>query len=72
MNRIAAVTVVALMGVGSIAFAQDLAYASEGRLSIHSVGDTITQIDHVDGIQYADTYQVTADHTLTLVSRHAI
>jgi hypothetical protein len=72
MTRIATLALVALMGAGTIAFATDLSHASEGRLSIHSVGDTVSQVDLVHGERVAETYRVQPDHTLTLVARTPI
>ncbi|MCY1669141.1 hypothetical protein [Rhizobium sp. SL86] len=72
MKRVAALALVALLGAGTIAFATELSHASEGRLSIHSVGDTVSQVDVVHGERVAETYRVKPDHTLTLVARTPI
>ncbi len=72
MTRIATLALVALLGAGTIAFATDLSHASEGRLSIHSVGDVVSQVDLENGQRVAETFRVQPDHTLALVARTPI
>jgi hypothetical protein len=72
MKRILVTCAVALLGAGTLAFAQDLHHASEGRLSIGSVGSTVQQVSVENGARYSELYRVKPDHTLTLVSRTAL
>lgn len=72
MKTILIACTAALLGASTFAFAEELHNASEGRLSINSVGSTVTQLAETNGQRFSDTYQVTPDHTLTLVSRSAV
>lgn len=72
MKRIIAACTIALLGAATIAFAQDLHHASEGRLSIGAIGSTVQQVSEENGARYSEVYRVTPDHTLTLVSRSAL
>ncbi|WP_137130155.1 hypothetical protein [Rhizobium sp. FY34] len=72
MKTILIACTAALLGASTLAFAEELHHASEGRLSINSVGSTVTQLTEANGQRFSDTYRVTPDHTLTLVSRNAV
>ncbi|SIQ56310.1 hypothetical protein SAMN05880590_105166 [Rhizobium sp. RU35A] len=72
MKRVIAFTFAALIGASTVVFAEDLRHAANGRLSIHSVGDWVSQ-DVIDqGHAYVEHYQVQADHTLKLMDRQPI
>jgi hypothetical protein len=72
MKKVLIACTAALLGASTLAFAQELHHASEGRLSINAVGTTITQTSEANGHRFSDTYQVTPDHTLTLISRSPV
>lgn len=72
MKRILVACTALLLGASTLAFAEELHHASEGRLSIHAIGATVTQVTTDQGQQYSETYRVRPDHTLTLVERNPL
>jgi outer membrane lipoprotein-sorting protein len=72
MKRILAACAALLLGVSTLAFAEELHHASEGRLSIGAVGATVTQVSTDHGQSVSETYRVKPDHTLTLIERNPL
>lgn len=72
MKRIIAFAFAALIGASTVVFAQDLRHAANGRLSIHSVGDWVSQTVADHGQMFQERYQVQPDHTLKLMQRTAL
>ncbi|MDO1584412.1 hypothetical protein [Rhizobium oryzicola] len=69
MKRLVIASIFALAGVSTVAFAEELSHASDGRLSIESPGATVRQDVTENGHRYAETFVVQPNHTLKLVDR---